>query len=278
MPSAVPPGDAEPPEAGTAEPAPASPLSLEPDVASTGASAAPTPEPGVTRRDRVTSLIEIVVCSGFPTQLLVVLVLSLLGMPGPSPAGQLSLSYITWLSAIDACLLVALCLVFLSARGESPSAVLLGARPPLGEARAGLLLVPVAFGLVILVALAIERLAPGLRNPQGNPLEALLKNPARIVVFAAVAMLAGGVREEVQRAFVLHRFERHLGGAAVGLVLFSIAFGLGHVIQGWDATILTGVLGAFWGLVYLRRRSIVAPAVCHALFNAIEVVYHGFAP
>jgi membrane protease YdiL (CAAX protease family) len=220
----------------------------------------------------------VVVCSGFPTQLLVVAVLSLLRVPARSPDGELSLAYIAWLSLVDAVMLVGLCLVFLRARGERPRTVLLGARSPFAEAGVGLLFVPVAFALVIFIASAIERFAPWLRSPEGNPLEALMKNPARIVVFACVAMLAGGIREEVQRAFVLHRFEQHLGGAALGLVLFSAVFGLGHVIQGWDATILTGVLGAFWGIVYLRRRSIVAPAVCHALFNGIEVVYHGLVP
>ena len=57
-------------------------------------------------------------------------------------------------------------------------------------------------------------------------------------------MVAGGLREEVQRAFILHRFERHLGGAAIGLVVFSVAFGLGHLVQGRDAAVITGLLGA----------------------------------
>ena len=35
--------------------------------------------------------------------------------------------------------------------------------------------------------------------------------------FAAVTVVAGGLREEVQRAFILHRFDRHLGGAARGV-------------------------------------------------------------
>jgi membrane protease YdiL (CAAX protease family) len=87
-----------------------------------------------------------------------------------------------------------------------------------------------------------------------------------------VAVVAGGLREEVQRAFILHRFEQYLGGAMVGLVVFSVAFGLGHLIQGQDAAIATGLLGAFWGIVYLKRRSIVAPVICHALFNLTEVV------
>jgi len=153
--------------------------------------------------------------------------------------------------------------------------VLLGPGAARREMLLGLALLPVAFGLVAAAALVIEWLAPSLRDPDGNPLAALLRNAANIAVFAAIAVLAGGCREEIQRAFVLHRFEQHLGGAALGLGLFSVAFGLGHVMQGWDAAILTALLGAFWGLVYLWRRSVLAPAVCHAAFNLVEVLSHG---
>ena len=87
-----------------------------------------------------------------------------------------------------------------------------------------------------------------------------------------VAIVAGGIREELQRAFLLQRFERHLGGATMGVVVLSTAFGLGHALQGWDAAIATGTLGAFWAIVYLRRRSSIAPIVSHAGFNSIEVL------
>jgi membrane protease YdiL (CAAX protease family) len=36
--------------------------------------------------------------------------------------------------------------------------------------------------------------------------------------------------------------------------------------------ITTGVLGAFWAVLYLRRRSTVAPLVSHAGFNTLEVL------
>ena len=87
-----------------------------------------------------------------------------------------------------------------------------------------------------------------------------------------VAIFAGGVREELQRAFLLRRFEQHLGGAVVGVVVLSVAFGLGHIVQGWDAVVTTGLLGAFWAVLYLRRRSAVAPLVSHAGFNTLEVL------
>ena len=71
------------------------------------------------------------------------------------------------------------------------------------------------------------------------------------MIFAFVVMIAGGVREEIQRGFVLRRFEQYLGGGAVGLAIFSALFGLGHLEQGYDVAISTGVLGAFWGAIYL---------------------------
>ena len=86
--------------------------------------------------------------------------------------------------------------------------------------------------------------------------------------------MAGGVREEIQRAFILHRFDVWLGGGTVGLVVGSIAFGAGHIVQGYDAAIATGLLGVFWGVVYLRRRSVIAPIVSHSGFNLLELLQY----
>ena len=63
-----------------------------------------------------------------------------------------------------------------------------------------------------------------------------------------------------------------LGGAVVGIVVYSIVFGLGHIEQGYAAAIATGSLGATWGLVYWRRQSIIAPIVSHAGFNLLQLV------
>ena len=73
---------------------------------------------------------------------------------------------------------------------------------------------------------------------------------------------------------VLWSFFNPLFMLGVYTFVFSVVFGLGHVIQGWDAAITTGLMGAFWGFVYLRRRSIVAPMVSHAGFNTAEIVGH----
>jgi membrane protease YdiL (CAAX protease family) len=136
----------------------------------------------------------------------------------------------------------------------------------------GCLLIPVVFVMVVVLLNALRLVAPWLHNVETNPLEALAATPSEAAIFGIVAIVAGGVREELQRAFLLRRFELHLGGAVVGVVVLSVAFGLGHVVQGWDAVITTGVLGAFWAVVYLRRRSAVAPVISHSGFNSLEIL------
>jgi membrane protease YdiL (CAAX protease family) len=109
-----------------------------------------------------------------------------------------------------------------------------------------------------------------------NPFQGLIRTRGDALMFAAVAVVGGGVREEVQRAFILNRFERYLGGGWAGLGISSVGFGLGHVIQGRDVAVTTAVLGAFWGVVYLKRRSMAASVVSHSGFNAAEIFRYTF--
>jgi membrane protease YdiL (CAAX protease family) len=156
--------------------------------------------------------------------------------------------------------------------GESVSALWLGRRPIRREMMVGILLIPLVFVLVVGVLNLLRVYAPWLHNVPLNPLEDLAKSPGEAALFAIVAIFAGGVREELQRAFLLRRFEHHLGGMTAGIVLLSVGFGLGHVVQGWDAVITTGLLGAFWAIVYARRRSTVAPVISHSGFNSLEIL------
>jgi membrane protease YdiL (CAAX protease family) len=171
---------------------------------------------------------------------------------------------------------VTLIFTLLIVGGESPRQVLLGHRPVIGEAIWGLWLAPWALILAAITALAIAKWAPGL-VPAQNPFAGLASTPGGLIVFAVTAIVAGGVREEIQRAFILHRFEQRLGGAVVGVVTFAIVFGVGHYVQGASAVIITAFLGVFWSVAYLRRRSVVAPMVSHAAFNLIEVIAFGLA-
>lgn len=229
-----------------------------------------TPEPTPPRR--VASLMEVLICSGFPTQLVILTILHTAGLRPEDGSGGLSLRFFALLALCDSVLLIGLILFFLRARDESPRAVFLGERRVVTEATLGVALIPIVFIFVALLVGSLRLIAPWLQTVPQNPLGTLLDTRLEAIVFGFVVVIAGGLREEIQRAFILHRFERALGGARLGLVLFSVMFGLGHIEQGADVAITTGALGLFWGVLYLTRRSIVASSVSHAGFNLAQVV------
>jgi membrane protease YdiL (CAAX protease family) len=220
------------------------------------------------------AIIEVLLCSDFPTQIAIGATFTALGYrPFVSP-GHLRLGYVVWLSIADSAALIGLVLLFLYAHGERPRDVLLGRRPVGQEFALGVPLVLGALTLGGIVLLGIRHFAPWLRTVEHNPLQELLRSPRDAWLFAFVVFVAGGLREEIQRAFLLHRFDVWLGGGTVGVLVTSVAFGAGHLLQGADAAIATGLLGAFWGALYLRRRSCVAPLVSHAGFDLMQVVQY----
>jgi len=215
---------------------------------------------------------EIILCSGYPTQLLLGLLIQASGIPPIRADGSLSGPFVFALSLLDTVLLLTLIVWLIKRRGERPAAIFFGERPVGPEVKLGFLSLPAIVTIVIVLMLAIRLGAPLLHNVPNNPLEGLLDSQTGLLAFLFVVIVAGGLREELQRAFLLHRFRTDLGSAGMGLLITSTAFGLGHTLQGWDAAIVTGVLGATWGAIYLARRSAIAPIVSHSLFNSGELI------
>jgi membrane protease YdiL (CAAX protease family) len=221
--------------------------------------------------ERLTAFLEVLLCSGFPTQIALGSTLVLLGV-GQSDPNAFNLPYVVTLSLLDTIVVLGLIWFFLTARNERPRHVLFGTRPPGREASLGLTLTLASFVLAVIILAIIQQFAPQLHTVQENPLQNLMKTPRDAALFGVVVVIAGGVREEIQRAFLLHRFDRWLGGSVVGFFVTSVAFGAGHLPQGLDAVVATAALGAFWALVYLIRRSAIAPIVSHAGFNLLQLL------
>ena len=218
------------------------------------------------------SWIEILLCSGYPTQIGIGVALQAAGMRPLRDDGTLSAPFVFTLSLVDTVVLLSLIIVLLRRRGESPRRVFLGDRPIVREAGVGVLSLPAVFLIVILVSVLVRQFAPSLHNVPDNPLHGLLGTQSGLLMFLFVVIVAGGVREELQRAFLLHRFRGDLGQPWMGVFVTSLAFGMGHTLQGLDAAIITGALGALWGVMYLLRGGAVASMVSHSLFNSGELL------
>ena len=114
-------------------------------------------------------------------------------------------------------------------------------RPCARDSRVGLALVPVVFLMVGLLLNGLMRLLPGLHNVAANPLEQLAAGGPRARRDArrgrdSRRRRARGAAARVSAA----PLRAALGRPTVGVLVLSIAFGLGHYPQGWDAVIATG--------------------------------------
>jgi membrane protease YdiL (CAAX protease family) len=216
--------------------------------------------------------IEILLCSGYPTQIVLGQVLVLAGIGPSNGDGSLSARFVFALSFADTALLLSIILFLMVRRGERPLTVFFGGRAPGREAFFGVIALPAVLSLVIGLTIGIRRYLPALHNVPDNPLEGMIGSGVNMWLFLLLVIVAGGVREELQRAFLLHRFRADLGRPWLGLVITSMAFGMGHTLQGLDAAIITGALGAAWGAMYLTRGSALAPMVSHSLFNSGELL------
>jgi membrane protease YdiL (CAAX protease family) len=144
------------------------------------------------------------------------------------------------------------------------------------DAVLGIGIVPVLFLLNAAVGLAFRALLPRYYIDR-NPLTEIIHTPQELVLFLLSAFIAGGIKEELQRAFIIIRFRQYLGGAWLGLLIWSLAFGAGHYAQGLQGIVAATLFGFLFGLVYLARGSLVAPILAHSLYDSAALFAYWFS-
>lgn len=221
---------------------------------------------------RVAAAFQVIVCCGqLPTQTAIAGLLLVVGIV-PEVNGATTLTFFAALTLLDTLLVIWLMRVFLADSGDSARAVFFGQAPIRHEFGLGIIFTPLVLIGALAVVAALRVAIPSLHNVPVSPFDTFLTTPPRALLFTFVVIVAGGVREELQRGFLLHRFDQKLGGMPVGLAIYSVVFGAAHFTQGYDVAIATGLLGLFWGWLYMKRRSVVAAMVSHAGFNATQVL------
>jgi membrane protease YdiL (CAAX protease family) len=235
----------------------------------------PNPEPS--RKawlDRMQALFEVLLLSGLFSSLLAGLILYYFHRKQPPNllANAKVLSAFLLLEAIISFFILA---VILRARRETLSSIGLRWHEWKSNVVIGLALVPFLFMLNGIVAVVFRTCFPQYYLEE-NPLIQLIQTPQQLALLIFSALVAGGIKEELQRAFILTRFRLYLGGAGLGLVLWSISFGAGHYVQGVQGIVTAGLYGLIFGIVYLQSKSLIAPIIAHSAYDSLALLTYWF--
>lgn len=134
----------------------------------------------------------------------------------------------------------------------------------------------VAFGIAVgalggltlrpLLVARSARARAGIRKQFGK-LEAILPRDGRQLRWALVVSVFAGVFEEIAyRGYLMAYFGTWFGPWGA-LAASSVLFGLAHTYQGFWGVIVTGLLGALFGWIYIETGSLLLPIILHAVLD-----------
>lgn len=82
-----------------------------------------------------------------------------------------------------------------------------------------------------------------------------------------MAVSAGICEELLYRGWLLHLIGASTDSVWIGLLLSSVAFGLGHAYQGPQGILSTGFVGLVLGLIFVLVGSLITVQILHAFIN-----------
>jgi len=98
------------------------------------------------------------------------------------------------------------------------------------------------------------------------------KGPAELALALTLVAVVAVAEETIFRGYLILRFSAITRRPAVAALLSAIVFALGHGYEGTTGVATIGVMGFGLAVVYLWRRTLVAPAVMHFLQDFMGVI------
>jgi uncharacterized protein len=103
---------------------------------------------------------------------------------------------------------------------------------------------------------SVRKLLPATRNDR--------------IVWVLVSITAGFCEEFLFRGWLLNLTGKALHSVLAGLLISSLFFGFAHLYQGRSGVIGTGILGLFFGLVYIASGSLLPSQILHTLLDLVN--------
>ena len=95
----------------------------------------------------------------------------------------------------------------------------------------------------------------------------------QILLAAFLVAVVAVAEETIFRGYLILRFKTLSTSSTAAVVLSAFIFSLGHGYEGSAGVVTVGVIGLFFGLIYLWRRSLVPTMVMHFLLDFVGIVF-----
>jgi membrane protease YdiL (CAAX protease family) len=133
-----------------------------------------------------------------------------------------------------------------------------------------MLSIPVFYGAILLEG-ALQDL--GFSVPATpTPSFLAVKGMAEVVLAVVLVLVVAVTEETIFRGYLILRFGATTSSRAIAVLLSATIFALGHGYEGSAGVVTVGAMGLAFALVYLWRKSLVAPVVMHFVQDFVSVV------
>jgi len=224
---------------------------------------------------RLQAVLEIVMVSSVVSGFLVSMVLAAVFGRSRLNMAEMNVEFFTMYQLSGAAVTFLILWILMKGRGETLAGLGMNGKQWKSNVLLGILAVPCLVVLSVWIITTFRSFLPEYALEK-NPLTEMINSPKQLALFVITVIVAGGIQEEIQRAFILCRFRSHLGGAWVGLVVWSLVFGAGHYVQGAQGVLAATVLGFVFGALYLIRGNLILPMIAHAGYNTLTVFIYWF--
>ncbi len=185
--------------------------------------------------------------------------------------GSMSFELIAVSTILRDLALVSLILFFVWRNGEPLAVIGWRLRNPGKEVMLGVwLFIPLFFGAGLL--------ENGLRmagfSVPATPLPALTaeKNTPEFLLATVMVAVVALAEETIFRGYLILRFKNITANTGATVLMSAVIFSLGHGYEGSAGVVTVGVMGLVFALIYLWRKSLVAPITMHFLQDFIGIV------
>ncbi len=165
--------------------------------------------------------------------------------------------------------LVSLIAFFLWRNGEASEQIGWNSKNGPRDALRGIIL----FVFVAVGAAYLERLllALGLSSPSA-PTFLTPHGPTQLLLAFVLVVVVAVAEEVIFRGYLITRLKTVTGSTTAAVVLSSVIFSLGHGYEGSAGVVTVGFMGLAFAIVYVWRRSLVAPIVMHFLQDFLAII------